>query len=122
MVQAGSKSYNVRVSEIGFSDPTEYPLVQKRKVLEADKAKQVIENLLESSTEESGRSSPEFSKSMREQIIGDGDHNCFGNEQIVKKNNSGTESSRQLGEIVSLGEGKIEPGRILEKEKIINLS
>ncbi|KAK9019838.1 hypothetical protein V6N11_054346 [Hibiscus sabdariffa] len=91
MVQAGSKSYNIRVSEIGFSDPTGDPLLLKRKVLEADKAKQEVENLSESSTEESGRSSPELSKSMREHVIGGGEHNCFGNDQTVKKNNSGAD-------------------------------
>ncbi|KAK8493551.1 hypothetical protein V6N11_021220 [Hibiscus sabdariffa] len=122
MVQVGSKSYNIRVSEIGFSDSTGDPLLLKRKIVEADKAKQEVENLSDSSTKESGRSSPELSRSMREHIIGVGDHNCFGNEQIDNKNFSGAESSRQLDGKVSLGEGKVEPGRSLEKEQIRNLS
>ncbi|KAL4296158.1 hypothetical protein GQ457_12G007020 [Hibiscus cannabinus] len=107
MVQAGNRPYNIHLSEIGFSDPTRDPLLLKRKVLEADKAKQEVENLLDSSTEESGWSLPELSRDMEEQIIGVGDHNCFENEQIDKKINSGAKSSRQLGEKVSLGEGKV---------------
>ncbi|KAK9032430.1 hypothetical protein V6N11_056694 [Hibiscus sabdariffa] len=102
-------------------DSTGDPLQKKRKIVEADKVKQEVENLSDSSTEESGRSSPELSRSMREQIIGVGDHNCFGNEQIDNNNFSGAESSRQLDGKVSLGEGKVEPGRSLEKEQIRNL-
>ncbi|KAK8685154.1 hypothetical protein V6N13_041162 [Hibiscus sabdariffa] len=69
MVQAGNKPYNIHVSEIGFSDPTRDPLLLKRKVLEADKAKQEVESLLDSSTEESGRSLPELSRIRKNKLL-----------------------------------------------------
>ncbi|KAK9009968.1 hypothetical protein V6N11_036488 [Hibiscus sabdariffa] len=67
--EAGNKPYNIHVSEIGFSDPTRDPLLLKRKVLEADKAKQEVESLLDSSTEESGRSLPELSRIRKNKLL-----------------------------------------------------